>query len=72
LGESVGVVAEEWVTSNHSETSREGLECVVVGTRTLEVVDSGTTERTSTVTSLGNSLERTVLELEVQLRSPVG
>lgn len=55
--ESTSVVAEEWVTSNHSEASREGLQRVVVGAPTLQVVDSSTTKRASTITSLGNSLE---------------
>jgi hypothetical protein len=42
--EVTSVVALEGVTRDHAETSRESLERVVVGTTTLEVVDSGTTE----------------------------
>lgn len=70
--ECAGVVADKRVTGNHSESSREGLECVVVGTGTLEIVDSGATKGATTITSLRNSLERSVLELKVQFRSPVG
>jgi hypothetical protein len=65
------VVASEWVTRDHAEPSRESLQRVVVGTTTLKVVDGGTTEGSSAITGLGNSLEASILELEVELGSPV-
>jgi hypothetical protein len=70
-GEVVGVVALEGVTSKHTETLGEGLELVVVGTRTLEIVDSHTAIDTSTIARLLDVLERSVLVLVVERRGPV-
>lgn len=69
--EVVSVVALEGVTSDHAEALGEGLELVVVGTTTLEIVDSHTAINTSTIAGLVDTLERSVLVLEVEERRPI-
>jgi hypothetical protein len=69
--EVASVVALEGVTGKHTEALGEGLELIVVGTTTLEIVDSHTAIDTSAVASLVNILKRTVLVLVVKRRGPV-
>jgi hypothetical protein len=69
--EVIGVVALEGVTSDHAEALGESLEFVVVGTTTLEIVDSHAAIDTLTIARLVNTLESSVLVLEVEERSPV-
>jgi hypothetical protein len=69
--EVVGLCTLEGVTGKHTEAFRESGEVVVVGTASLEVVNSHTTVDTLAVTSLGNINECAVLRLVVELGGPV-
>lgn len=72
LGSKVGSrITLERVTSDHTETFGEGLEGIVVRSRALEVVYSHAAVNAVTIASLGNVLERAILELIVKLRCPV-
>lgn len=60
----VGRRSLERITSNHSETFGEGLQLVIVRTRSLQVIDEASTD-------LVDFLEGTILVLVVQGWSPV-
>lgn len=70
-GKVVATCTLERITSEHAETLGESGEVVVVGTTSLQVVNSHTTEDTLAITGLRDIDECAVLGLVVELGRPV-